>query len=160
MGTGNSDSIPWVKKNNRTWESAKSRIYSVLTRMRSDRARCKSQRRFSGSYFSKLIPESSESPVPIFWKAHPKTLWVSIFLSLSPEITFAIPHKAKGRFNGRVSSCSAVVFSVKVPFWFCFMRNCEGNFRSEGQKKRKSGEFVDAPFRRWGQGIWMTLEWV
>ena len=24
------------------------------------------------------------------------------------------------------------------------MRNCEGNFRSEGQKKRKSGEFWDA----------------
>ncbi len=31
-----------VKKNNETWESAKNRIYSGLTRMRSDRARCKS----------------------------------------------------------------------------------------------------------------------
>ena len=27
-------------------------------------------------------------------------------------------------------------------------------------KKRKTGEYLDAPFRRWGQGILMTLEWV
>ena len=101
-GTGNSVSVPWVKKNNGTWKSAKNRIYSGLTRMRSDRARCKSWRWFSGSYFSKLIPESSEFPVPLFWKAHPKTLRTSVFLFLSPEIPFADPHKTKtaGSFNG------------------------------------------------------------
>ena len=101
-GTGNSDSVPWVKKNNGTWESAKSRICSGLTRIRSDRARCKSWRWFSGSYFSKLIPESSEFPVPLFWKSHPKTLRTSAFLFLSLEIPFVIPHKAKtaGSFNG------------------------------------------------------------
>ena len=49
-------------------------------------------------------------------------------------------------------------FAVKAPLCLCLMRICEGDFRNEGQKKRKSGEFVDAPFRRWGQGIWMTLE--
>ena len=101
-GTGNSDSVPWVKINHEDRKSAKSRIYGGLTRMRSDRARCKSWRWFSGSYFSKLIPESSEFPVPLFWKAHPKTLRTSAFLFLSPEIPFAIPHEAKGkgRFNG------------------------------------------------------------
>ena len=101
----------------------------MLTRMRSDRARCKSQRWFSGSYFSKLIPESSESPVPIFGKAHPKTLRTSVFLSLSPEIPSANPHraKAKGRFNDRVQTCSTVVFAVKPPFYFYFMRNYERN---------------------------------
>ena len=33
---------------------------------------------------------------------HPKTLRTSVFLLLSPEIPFAIPHEAKGkgRFNG------------------------------------------------------------
>ena len=49
---------------------------------------------------------------------------------------------------------------LKRPLCLCFMRICGGNFRTEGQKKRKSGEFGDALFRRWGQGIRMTLEWV
>ena len=101
-GTGNSDSVPWVKINHEDWESAKSRIYSGLTRMRSDRARRRSWRWFPVFYLSKLIPESSEFPVPLFWKSHPKTLRTSAFLFLSPEIPFANPHKAKGKghFNG------------------------------------------------------------
>ena len=45
--------------------------------MRSDRARRRSWRWFPVFYLSKLIPESSEFPVPLFWKAHPKTLRTS-----------------------------------------------------------------------------------
>ena len=101
-GTGNSDSVPWVKINHEDRGSAKSRIYGGLTRMRSDRARRRSWRWFPVFYLSKLIPESSEFPVPLFWKAHPKTLRTSVFLFLSPEIPFANPHKTKtaGSFNG------------------------------------------------------------
>ena len=80
-GTGNSDSVPWVKINHEDRKSAKSRIYSGLTRMRSDRARRRSWRWFPVFYLSKLIPESSEFPVLIFWKVHPKTLRTSVFLS-------------------------------------------------------------------------------
>ena len=70
--------------------------------MRSNRARRRSWRWFPVFYLSKLIPESSEFPVPICWKAHPKTLRTSVFLFLSPEISFADPHKTKtaGSFNG------------------------------------------------------------
>ena len=38
------------------------------------------------------------------------------------------------------------------------MRICEGNFRTEEQKNGSAESFLDAPFRRWGQGILMTLE--
>ena len=31
-------------------------------------------------------------------------------------------------FSGRIQSCSTVVFAVKPPFGFRFMRNCERNF--------------------------------
>ena len=101
-GTGNSDSVPWVKINHEDRKSAKSRIYGGLTRMRSDRARRRSWRWFPVFYLSKLIPESSEFPVPLFWKAHQKTFRTSVFLFLSPEIPFVIPHKTKtaGSFNG------------------------------------------------------------
>ena len=96
--------------------------------MRSDRARCKSQRRFSGSSIFLNSFQSHQNPLsPSSERRIQKLSGFPFFCPSVLEITFAIPHKAKGRFNGRVSSCSAVVFSVKVPFWFCFMRNCEKN---------------------------------
>ncbi len=47
---------------------------------------------------------------------------------------------------------------LKHPFLFWFMRICEGNFRTEEQKNGSPESFLDAPFRRGGQGILMTLE--
>ena len=53
---------------------------------------------------------------------------------------------------------TAAVFTVKTPLYFCLMRICEGNFRTEEQKNGSAESFLDAPFRRGGQGILMTLE--
>ena len=53
---------------------------------------------------------------------------------------------------------SPAVSAGKAPRCFCLMRNCEGNFRTEEQKNGSAESFLDAPFRRGGQGILMTLE--
>ena len=165
MGTGNSDSVPWVKINHEDRESAKSRIYGGLTRMRSDRVRRRSWRWFPVFYLSKLIPESSEFPVPLFWKAHPKTLRSSVFCCSVRKFPsqFLMRQKERGALTAETADDSGqavlvsriwsavfltipdfrkktwpelyqstslqprttAVFTIKSPFWFCSMRNCE-----------------------------------
>ena len=52
-------------------------------------------------------------------------------------------------FSGRIQSCSTVVFAVKPPFGFRFMRNCERNFCFE--KNGNNQEFLtDRIHRRYG----------
>ena len=147
-GTGNSVSVPWVKKNNGTWESAKNRIYSGLTRMRSDRARCKSWRWFSGSYFSKLIPKSSEFPVPLFWKAHPKTLGLPFFRSSVRKFPsqILIRQKQRGALTAETAgdpgssdaldpgSCSR---NSSGFFLFYEIRNCRGYCWLDVRRKQR-----------------------
>ena len=53
---------------------------------------------------------------------------------------------------------SPAVSAVKAPRCFCLMRNYEGDFRTEEQKKGSPESFWMRLSEEGGQGILMTLE--
>ena len=69
------------------------------------------------------------------------------------DVPFAIPHKTKpkGSFTGKHSGWTGRNPAVKAPLCFWLMRNCEGNFRTEGQKNGNPESFGCA-FQKMGTG--------